>query len=194
MITELEDEIWKEISGYEGLYWVSNLGRIKSADNILNQYKSYYPSNHPDNKKYRLFVGLFKAGKKKDVKVSRLVAKAFVPNPDNKPQVRHKDLDPTNSRWDNLLWTTHKEGVRYAVDNGAWDAVPNEKKFLKVKKTIIQYDSDGANELSRFVGVAKASRDTGVARANIKHCLRGRQKSAGGYVWKYARGHKNIKS
>lgn len=181
----MEEEIWKEVSGYEGLYWISNMGQVKSSDGtILKQYKNYFPENHPENKKYRPFVGLFKNGKKKDIKVSRLVAKAFVPNPKNKPQVRHRDLDPTNNRWDNLMWVTQKEGQRHSSKSGAWSVVPSEKKFLTIKKKIKQYDLD-SNEIASFVGVAKASRDTGIDRTNINHCLQGRQKSAGGYIWKY---------
>jgi hypothetical protein len=179
-----ENEVWKKVAGYEDLYWVSNLGQVKSSSGILNQYKNWFRGNHPDNKKYRPFVSLCKNGKKKDLKVSRLVAQAFVPNPKKKPQVRHKDLDPTNTRWDNLMWVTEKEGARYASKKGAWHVVPNEKLYLTVKKKIIQYDLEG-NEKASFTGIAKAARETGIDRTNINHCLQGRQLTAGSCVWKY---------
>lgn len=105
-------EIWKDVSEFEGLYEVSNLGRVRSIDRIivrrngillplrgkiLPQYEKYGNSTIP-----RLQVNLSKEGKCYSKTVSRLVAKAFIPNPDNLPQVNHKDENPANNCVDNL--------------------------------------------------------------------------------------------
>ena len=97
-------EIWKDIKGYEGLYQVSNLGNVKS----LKTNKNLYSSNA---KGYRR-VGLFK-GKRKGYSIHRLVAQAFIPNPENKPCVNHKDCNRANNNVNNLEWCTHKENNNY---------------------------------------------------------------------------------
>lgn len=110
---ELKFEIWRNITGYEGLYQISTLGRVKSFHNdgerILKlQISSGY---------YR--VNLNKNGSNKNFRVHILVAKAFIPNPENKPVVNHKDLNTMNCRVDNLEWSTYSENTKHAWDNGA---------------------------------------------------------------------------
>lgn len=106
----MEEEIWKDINGYEGLYQVSNFGRVKSCERID-------ANNHPIHEKILkqskcqgyLCVNLYKNGVRKMVKVHRLVALAFIPNPYHKPEVGHKDETRDNNRVDNLEWVTTKE-------------------------------------------------------------------------------------
>ena len=113
-------EIWKPIKGYEKLYEVSNLGRIKSLagkidgnrgvrnyDKILGGTKEFYG--------YKV-VSLCKNGYK-NIKVHRLVAEAFIPNPLGLPEINHKDCNKTNNHINNLEWVTHRQNTKHAMDN-----------------------------------------------------------------------------
>lgn len=118
----MNSEEWKSIKGYEGLYMVSNLGRVKSLcgfngheyvkrEKILNPYKQKAGKNY-----YRSVVKLSKDGSRKDFKVHRLVADAFIPNPELKSNINHIDGNPLNNRVDNLEWCTQKENIIHAID------------------------------------------------------------------------------
>lgn len=95
-------EIWKEIKGYEGLYEVSSEGRVKSLGRKPGIMK-------PGLSRGYLKIGLVKDGIKSMFRIHRLVAGAFIPNPDDKPEVDHIDGDRKNNRVENLRWMTHKE-------------------------------------------------------------------------------------
>lgn len=99
------DEIWKDIKGYEGLYQVSNLGRVKSLGNLQNKKEKLLKTNIC-NGYYAVY--LYKNSKKKICLCHRLVAEAFIPNPKNLPFVNHKDDNKLNNRMDNLEWRTCK--------------------------------------------------------------------------------------
>lgn len=98
-------EIWKEIPGYEGLYEVSSYGGVR-------RYHSYDLKLYNTNKGY-LQVYLYNNGVRKGIKVHRLVAQTFIPNPDCLPQVNHKDENKTNNRVDNLEWCDCKYNIKY---------------------------------------------------------------------------------
>lgn len=119
------EEIWRDIEGYEGLYQVSNLGRVRSLDRIvqqLNRWGKYQSRSYPgcvlnpgvthDN--YQS-VSLTRQGKSASYSVHRLVAQAFIPNPDNLPQVNHKDENLSNNCVDNLEWCTAKYNSNYGT-------------------------------------------------------------------------------
>ena len=98
----MQEEIWKEVKGYEGLYWVSNLGRVKSKRKILK----------PINGEY-LHVGLSKNGIQKTLYVHRLVAEAFIENAYNYTHINHIDENKYNNNIDNLEWCTNKYNINY---------------------------------------------------------------------------------
>ena len=101
-------EVWKDVVGYEGLYMVSNLGRVKSLrGNKERILKGYY------HRGYRR-VDLYKNGVMKHWRIHRLVAQAFIDNPNNYPVVNHRDEDKSNNRVDNLEWCTHEYNVNYS--------------------------------------------------------------------------------
>lgn len=99
-------EVWKDIGGYEGLYQVSNLGRVRRGGHILKKYTNY-KSKYDYVKLYKLAVGI-------DVYVHRLVASAFIPNPHRKPCINHKDYVRNNNVVDNLEWVTYSENNFYS--------------------------------------------------------------------------------
>lgn len=106
----MNNEIWKDIEGYEGLYQVSNYGQVRS----LHHEKPIILKQHTNIKGYKK-VGLSKDGKSKTVSVHRLVAKAFLPNPTDLPMVNHKDENPSNNIVDNLEWCDGSYNVTYAT-------------------------------------------------------------------------------
>ena len=156
-------EIWKDIEGYEGLYKVSNLGRVKSL-NYRHTCKEEILSPHKagDTGKY-LKVGLWKNGNYEQMLIHRLVAIAFIPNPKNKPEVDHIDGNKHNNRVSNLRWVTSIENKNNGVS----------KKVLCVETGKV-YES-----------TMEAERKTGTNNANISACCRGKLKTTGGYHWRY---------
>lgn len=99
-------EIWKDIKGYEGLYQISNFGNVKSVKKKIIRKPSSIPKGY-------LRIGLFKGGKTKFFYPHRLVAEAFIPNPNNLPCINHKDNNTKNNRMENLEWCTYKYNNSY---------------------------------------------------------------------------------
>ena len=158
-------EEWRDIKGYEGKYMVSNLGRFKSL-NYRRTGKEKILEGYPDKDGY-LYVNLCKDGKGKQCMIHRLVAMAFIPNPDNLPEVNHKDENPKNNRVENLEWCSRQYNVDYSLS-----------------KAVIGIDKVSGLILE-FPSTREAERQTGISKGNICDCLKGRQKSAGGYTWHY---------
>ncbi len=120
----MKKEIWRDIKGYEGYYQVSNKGGIKAVDRTITRsdgVKRFYPeslkSPHVNNRGY-VIVGLSIDNIKVNKKVHRLVAKAFIPNIENKPQINHRDANKENNNVDNLEWCTNYENCKHAHENG----------------------------------------------------------------------------
>lgn len=109
------EEIWKDIEGYEGLYQVSNLGRVRSLAKKAGRSprKEKYTAIFVDRRGY-MKTNVCKFGKYTQVYVHRLVAETFIPNPDDKPQVNHKDGNKQNNHIDNLEWCTPKDNINHA--------------------------------------------------------------------------------
>lgn len=114
------EETWKSVVGYEGLYEVSNLGNVRSVDRYVHsEYRSHTVKGisikqHLGKDGY-MFVTLSKDGNKKSYKVHRLVAQAYIPNPEDLPQVNHMDEDKCNNVVTNLEWCTAKYNVNYGT-------------------------------------------------------------------------------
>ena len=164
-------EIWHDIEGYEGLYQISNKGRVKSLkcgkERILRPGINIYGY---------MFVCLYHDNVKKCFKLHRLVAQAFIPNPENKPQVNHKDENKLNNCVNNLEWSTAKENSNYGTRNERITGRP----FI----CIIQYSKDGIF-IREWLGALEVERVLGINNRNINACCKGNRKSAGGFVWKY---------
>lgn len=185
-------EIWKDILGYEGLYQVSNLGNVRSL-NYRRSGKLKLLKQGTDNGYKR--VELSKNGKKKKYWVHRLVAISFISNPNNYKEVNHKDEDKSNNNVNNLEWCTREYNINYGTamkrssENHKGEKHPNYGKKGKDSsnaKAILMYDKEG-NFIRRFDCIADANEHFGKDRgcSNIKMCLRGKNKIAYGFIFKY---------
>lgn len=133
-------EVWKEIPGYDGKYYVSNFGRVKSmwryrnlyveghGRQIVRLYKEKIMSPTSNGKGY-LIVSLKMNGKRRNGYIHRMVAEAFIENPNNLPVVNHIDYDKTNNRVSNLEWCTQKENIVHSI--------PNMRKKHNVRKKVV---------------------------------------------------------
>lgn len=181
-------EVWKDIPGYEGLYQVSDLGRIKSLERFVNgksgvrKVSEKIVSVAVKNNGY-LQVKLHRKGERKFFGVHRLVAMVFVENFNNLPQVNHIDGNKKNNRADNLEWCTPSENQKHAVINGLHGARKQINK--KNSKPVFQYDGD-MNLIRRYPSISEAERQTGIPEGNISQSIRFGWKS-GGYIWKKAK-------
>ena len=173
----MKNEIWKDIQGYEGKYQISNMGRFKSL-NYRRTGKEKILEGYPDKDGY-LFVQLWKDGKGKNCRINRLVAQAFLENPQNLPEVNHKDEDKTNNTVDNLEWCNHIYNQYYGTKR--------ERQAKSKGKPVICITTGEIYQCA-----TEAMRKTGVDKANIHKCCTGQYKSAGKHpitgeklVWEY---------
>ena len=220
----MREEIWKDIKGYEGKYMVSNLGIVKSLERMkwcgLNG-GCYYKVPEKilkgvDDGYGYLQVKLYKDGEENTCRINRLVAQAFLPNPDNLPEVNHKNEDKTDNRVENLEWCSRSYNINYGTRNkkvaeklkGKKHSEEHNKKIsekLKGKKHseehIKKISEKNINNpkkskpiiaihkinglILEFPSAKEAERQTGIANSNICACLKGRQKSCGGFYWFY---------
>ena len=169
-------EQWKAIAGYEGLYEVSDKGRVKSlGNNKFGKEKILKPQKTYDG---YLQVDLYKDGKLKHSKVHRLVAEAFIQNPNNLYTVNHKDEVKTNNVASNLEWMSRKDNNNYGTHN--------KRVAEALSKQVQMFDKSTGELLATFPSTNEADRVTGIDHGNISKCCLGKYKSAGGYIWRYA--------
>ena len=169
-------EIWKPIEGYEGVYEISNMGRVRNANGRIRNSQN-------NGNGYRI-IKLYRNGKGIKFFIHRLVAKAFIPNPQNKPWVNHLDECPANNKASNLEWCTEKENANYGTGR------------IKMRQGIIDYWETHPFHNCKpvrcvetgevYPGIIYASRATGACNTNIKKCIRGERHTAGGYHWEFA--------
>lgn len=186
-------EVWKDIEGSKGLYQISNFGNVKSLNyNHTKTEKQLKPVMHRNGYSVVNLSGTIYS-------VHRLVAEAFIPNPDGKLQVNHIDGNKQNNHAFNLEWVTAKENMEHAVQNGLLNtdsevkiksAKENIKKAIERNKVKVdQYDIDG-NFICSFDSVIEASMATGANATHISLCAKGKHKTCGGFKWQY-RGQAN---
>lgn len=176
-------EEWRDVIGYEGIYLVSNQGNIKS----VKRNKILSPKNNHDG---YLRIQLWRNNKALFVAIHRLVAQAFIDNPENKPFVNHIDGIKNHNFVENLEWVTQSENIQHAWGTGLSKSQLNNSR----SKAIDQLDLDG-NYIKTFPSSMEAERQTGIQRTTISAVCRGYgvHKTAGGYKWRYSEGD-NIES
>ena len=165
------EEIWKDISGYEGLYQISNLGNVKSL-NYSRTGKERILKPGTDKDGY-LLVTLYKNRNKRPFKIHRLVAKAFIPNPDNKSDVNHKDENKTNNCVDNLEWMTRMKNNNFGTRNE------------RISKSVLQFTKNG-EFVKEWPSATQIKIELGFDQSNISDCCNEKRKSAYEYIWKFA--------
>lgn len=190
-------EEWRPICGYEGLYEVSNLGRVKSLD--YNHTKQEKILRQVKMKNGYLYVNLYKNTKMKLCRIHKLVANAFLENPNGYTCVNHKDEDKTNNCVDNLEWCNQKynvnfgTGIKRRVTNTDYKARTNKIDYKAISekqkndpnksKTVYQYDKQG--NLIKIWESANECKRNGFNQGHISACCRGELKSHRGYIWSY---------
>lgn len=172
-------EIWKDIKDYEGLYQVSNLGRVKrlahkrcDRNQMLKEriVKTVIPK-----KDWYPYLSLCKNGARKNHFIHRLVAEAFIPNTHNFPCINHIDGNKKNNAISNLEWCTfshnNREACRLGLNKGT-------------SKITLQFDKNG-NFIKEWCSTRKAEQTLKISNGKVSWCCIGKRKTAGGYKWRY---------
>ena len=181
-------ETWKDIKGFEGIYQISNMGRVKSFKADPNGRILSIKNSKGDY----LNIVLCHGNKRRSVKVHRLVAEAFVPNPHNKPEVNHIDGNKQNNRADNLEWVTRAENHRHALalNPDMTKGMIKYNRFIRAK-IVQQFTLDG-RYVAEYRNSAEAARATGVCQRNILQVANRDEyrpgktrRQAGGFIWRF---------
>lgn len=200
-----ENEVWKDIKGYEGLYVVSNKGNVKSLGNGQTHRTEKLLRFSTSHKRYYI-VTLTKNGICKSYTVHRLVALAFIPNQEGKEHIDHIDGNSFNNHSENLRWCTAKENnlnpitrTRKSISKTG-NRNPNHSENLteesrsrlfnalamarKVNEKAVEQLSNGV-VVETYISSADAEIKTGISATNISRCCNGKRKSAGKFQWRF---------
>lgn len=178
-------ETWKPVVGYETIYEVSNAGRVRSLDRVMFvdsrntflNYKGVVLKQRLNNKGYYV-VNLHKNNVMKSKTVHRLVAEAFIPNPNKLPAVNHLDTDRKNNTYENLEWCTFRDNIVYHLSN--------DKRIRTLSKPVIARNLN-TGDITTFSSVCEAHDITGANKGSIGRCANGFLRKAGNYVWEWER-------
>lgn len=166
-------EVWKDIPGYEGRYQVSNIGRVKSLprnEQFCKRAEELILKTFVCGSGYQEVI-LKKKQQRKPKLIHRMVAEAFVPNPEGKEEVNHKDGNKNNNAYTNLEWVTPRENIRHS-----YDVLPHKTNGKRVRCVETGEVCDSLKE---------AAIKYGVQLPNVWKCCNGKQKTTGGYHWSY---------
>lgn len=162
----MDMELWKEIKEYEGLYKISNYGRVKN----IKTGRILLPSFNGEYKT----IGLCKNKKRNYMVIHRLIAMAFIPNPNNLPYVNHKDENKLNNDINNLEWCTHTYNLTYGNA---------QKRRVSTRVIPVVQKTKSGEIIKIYKSRIEAEKETGIAHESISMCCNGKLKSAGGYIW-----------
>lgn len=161
------EEIWKDIKGFNGKYQVSNTGKVRQGNKLLNQY---------DNGKGYLNVSLYFNKKNITGRVNRLVAQEFVDNPNEYKFVNHKDENKKNNNANNLEWCTLKYNNNYG------NRINKFKQ--KIYKKILQYDLNNCL-IREWDSISESAEKLKISISGIVACAKGKYKQFKGFIWRY---------
>jgi hypothetical protein len=188
----MNSEQWRDIVGYEKLYQVSSEGNVRglnrmvsNKDNTNKNIKgidikgAYTPSGYK-------MVSLSKNGEIRSYTIAQLVAQAFIPNPENKPEVDHINGDRTDNRVENLRWCTHKENMNNPITIERLKEARKEftGKFNPRSKQVLQFTSEG-DFVQLWDNAVEVQRKLKIWASMICNCCNGKRQTAGGYKWMY---------
>lgn len=179
-------EIWKDISGYEGLYQVSNTGKIKTLEKkCWNKYSFITRTERilkQNNSKGYNFVRLYKNKKAKNFTIHKLVALTFLSNEFHYKEINHIDGNKLNNCVNNLEWCSKSHNIRHAFIMGLNKARKGNKNEKSIK--IIQYDKN-MNKIKLWDCISDVERKLNINHSSIIRCAKYKQETAGGYRWRY---------
>lgn len=158
---------WKPVTGYEEMYLVSDEGNVKSLKGKSPNGRLLKQGKRGRGEQLYAFVRLCDNGTEKAKSVHKIVAEAFLPNPDGLPEINHKDENPLNNSVDNLEWCTRQYNIDYSKS-----------------KHIEQYTKDGI-KIAEYKSISYAAEITGISRRAINNALCGWSNTAGNYYWRY---------
>lgn len=164
---DMPEEKWQDVLGFEELYQVSSFGNVRTIK------KGEAEMSQQENMNGYMTVHLRNKGVERRAMVHRLVAEAFIPNPNGFRDVNHKNGDKSDNRVENLEWTSHADNMTHSF-----------RELGKNVRHIVQLDLDN-NFIERWNSIVEASEATGICRTDIGECCRGSRKHAKGYKWKY---------
>ena len=176
------EEIWKPVRNYEGLYEVSNMGRVKSLERMKRNSRGYYKTPEKilkaekNNSTGYLQLHLYKEGKRKLCYVHRLVATAFCENPMGYDEINHKDEDKTNNMAENLEYCSRSYNCTY---NGL-----AKRTGKKISKPVYSIDKE-SGLVTYWESAREAGKVLDIDSSHITKCCKGKMKSIGGFYWHY---------
>lgn len=182
-------EIWKLIDKFNGRYAVSNFGRVKSENRWCHnpKYGKFFLKGKmltlSKNNKGYLTVTLSLDGRSYPLCVHRLVAEVFIPNPESKPQVNHKNGNREDNHVDNLEWCTQSENNLHSYHCLGRPKIGLKGKDNPKSKVVLQIK--GGEVIAEFCCTYEAERGTGIARQDIGKVANGKLNTAGGYKWRW---------
>jgi hypothetical protein len=196
-LANIDGEAWIDMVGYEGRYMVSNKGRVKSLSRLIKRKRfssnaDFYKDGRirvlsRDGQGYRA-IELIKDRILYRLKIHRIVATHFIPNPENKRTVNHKDGNKLNNAVDNLEWATYSENLCHAFRTGLKKSSFQLFGAENPKSKPVNQLTRSGIFIKRFAGQADAERATNVDQASIWRACNGKQTHAGGFKWEYPEG------
>lgn len=191
------EEIWRDVPDFEGYYEISNLGKVRTkARKVVRFFKYNYHTLPIKAKILKIHIQrgyacvcMYKDGKMYNKQLHRLLAKAFIPNPNNYPIINHKDGNKLNNSLDNLEWCTYKHNCNEAYRLGLNYISEKHLKHirelgLKSGKKVAQLDLNG-NVVKIYNSSRQASLELGISQGNISLCCNGKRRTTNGFKWKY---------